>query len=69
MKPKQPVGCPLVRPVLMRLGASKMTYTIARLIIWNTASYDRAQIVEAVVYVLGSLGARREDVDQATMLL
>ena len=46
-----------------------MTYPRAKLIIWNPDAYDRATVRNAAVWILGNLGARREDVDQATSLL
>lgn len=46
-----------------------MTYTQAKLIIWNPRAYDKAKVREAAIYILGTTGARREDVDQATNLL
>jgi len=46
-----------------------MTYTRAKLIIWNPDAYTRAQVREAAVYILGALSARREDIDQAALVL
>lgn len=46
-----------------------MTYTQAKLIIWNPAAYSRDEVQKAAIWVLGKVGARREDVDQATNLL
>jgi hypothetical protein len=42
-----------------------MTYTRAKLIIWNPASYDRALVRAAVAFILGSLSASDEDVGRA----
>lgn len=41
----------------------------ARLVIWNPDAYEPAKVREAAVYILGSLGARPEDVHQAALLL
>ena len=46
-----------------------MTYTIAKLRVWNPAAYSKSEIREAVVFILGCMSALREDVDQATSLL
>lgn len=45
-----------------------MTYTQAKLIVWNADAYTREQVRQAAVFVLGSLGASQEDVDQACMV-
>jgi len=45
------------------------TYGQAKMIIWNPQSYPREQVREAAIFILGTLNARREDVDQATLLL
>lgn len=47
----------------------KLTYQQAKLRVWNPDAYSRAQVTEAATFILGTLGARREDVDQATNLL
>lgn len=46
-----------------------MTYTQAKLIIWNPAAYDKARVRAAVVFILGCMTARREDLDQASNLI
>ena len=46
-----------------------MTYTKAKLRIWNPAAYSKAEVHEAATFILGTLNARREDVDQAANLL
>ena len=46
-----------------------MTYTRAKLIIWNPDAYSAAQVRHAAVFILGSLAARRVDVDQASLVL
>lgn len=46
-----------------------MTYTIAKMRIWNPECYTREQLREAIVFILGAMGARREDIDQATLLV
>ena len=46
-----------------------MNYTQAKLIIWNPNAYDRAKVRAAVVFILGCLSARREDLDQAAALV
>lgn len=46
-----------------------MTYTQAKLIIWNPAAYDRAKVRAAVVFILGCITARREDIDRAIGLV
>ena len=49
--------------------AGTMTYTQAKLVIWNPAAYPKADVRAAAVFILGTIGARREDVDQATNLI
>ena len=46
-----------------------MTYTTAKLRIWNPDAYPRKEVREAAVWILGTMSARREDIDQATLLL
>ncbi len=46
-----------------------MTYTQARMIIWNADAYTRIEVRQAAVYILGTMKAAREDVDQATLLI
>jgi hypothetical protein len=40
----------------------------ARLIIWNHLAYSRSLVREAAAYILGSLTASREDLDQAALV-
>ncbi len=46
-----------------------MTYTQAKLIIRNPAAYTKAEVRKAAIWILGTISARREDVDQATNLV
>ena len=42
-----------------------MTMIFALLIIWNPAKYTAPEIREAAAFILGTLGAHQEDIDQA----
>jgi hypothetical protein len=42
-----------------------MTYTQARMIVWNPDAYSVEQVRKAISFILGTLSARREDVDRA----
>jgi len=46
-----------------------MTYTQARLVIWNPMNYPRAKVRKACIVILGTLGARAEDISRATWLV
>lgn len=46
-----------------------MTYTQAKMIIWNPESYDRTKVRAAVVFILACMSARREDLDRAMGLV
>lgn len=46
-----------------------MTYTQAKLIIWNNESYSKKEVREAAIFILGTLKAHKEDIDQAINLL
>ena len=46
-----------------------MTYTIAKMRIWNPECYTKEQLREAIVFILGTMGARHEDIDQASLLI
>jgi len=46
-----------------------MTYTKARMIIWNPDAYTAKQVREAAVWMLGCMNARREDLDQAALFI
>jgi hypothetical protein len=46
-----------------------MTYTQAKLIIWNDASYAGALVREAAVFIIGSLDATTDDLCQAYSLI
>lgn len=46
-----------------------MTYTKAKLIVWNYDCYDRATVREAALFILGRLDSAAEDVTQACSLL
>lgn len=46
-----------------------MTYTQAKLIIWNPRAYSAERVLQAAIHVLGTLTARQEDVDQAINLI
>jgi hypothetical protein len=47
---------------------AELTYTLARLIIWNADAYTREQVRNACAFVLATMGARREDISQASLL-
>lgn len=46
-----------------------MTYTQAKLIIWNPDCYTREKVRKACSYILGSLNARQEDIDTAMNII
>lgn len=46
-----------------------MTYTQAKMIVWNPDSYDRENVRKACSYILGSTNARQEDIDAATNVI
>ena len=46
-----------------------MTYTRAKLIIWNASAYTSKEVRAAAAFILGSLSARREDLDQASLVI
>jgi hypothetical protein len=46
-----------------------MTYTRAKLIIWNPEAYTKAQVRAAAVFILGTLNAQQEDIGQASLVL
>ena len=46
-----------------------MTYTQAKLIIWNPRAYSRAEVRAAATWILSLFAAAREDVDQAISLI
>jgi hypothetical protein len=46
-----------------------MTYTRAKLIIWNADAYTRKEVQTAAAFILGSMNAKREDVDQASLVI
>lgn len=46
-----------------------MTYTQARLIVWNHEAYEGPTVRKAAVFILASLAANSEDIDQASSLL
>jgi hypothetical protein len=46
-----------------------MTYTRAKLIIWNHETYSVAEVREAAIFILATLNARPEDIDQATSVI
>lgn len=46
-----------------------MTYTQAKLIIWHPATYERAMVRRAAIFILAKLGAPDEDVARATWFL
>jgi hypothetical protein len=45
-----------------------MSYTRAKLIVWNHAAYEAKQVREAAIFIMGRIGAHDEDVSQAIML-
>jgi len=45
-----------------------MTYAQAKMRIWAPETYTRKQVAEAVAFILGTLAALREDLDQAAAL-
>ena len=46
-----------------------MTYTMAKMRIWNPDAYTAKEVREAAVFILGTMGAHQEDIDQASLLL
>lgn len=46
-----------------------MTYTKAKLIIWNPDAYATAEVRAAAVWMFGCMNARREDLDQAALVI
>jgi hypothetical protein len=46
-----------------------MNYNQAKMIIWNPDAYDAKTLRQAVLFILSSLSAKREDVDQASLLV
>lgn len=46
-----------------------MTYTQAKMIIWNPDSYERSKVRAACVFIMGCLSARQEDLQQAYSLV
>jgi hypothetical protein len=46
-----------------------MTYTQAKLIIWNSSAYPKTQVRAAAAFILGSIKAQREDIHQAALVL
>ena len=46
-----------------------MTYTQARLRIWNPDAYTRQQVHSAAIFILSCIDANNEDIMQASGLL
>jgi hypothetical protein len=46
-----------------------MTYTRAKMIIWNASAYTSKEVRAAAAFILGSMNARREDIDQASLVV
>lgn len=46
-----------------------MTYPRAKMIIWNPEAYNKAQVREAAIFILGSFAPAQEDLDQAANLI
>lgn len=46
-----------------------MTYTQAKMIVWNHDSYGKDEIISAAVHILGTINASVEDIDQAMMVV
>lgn len=46
-----------------------MTYNQAKLRVWNNEAYSAEQVREAAIYILGSLSAKAEDVQQASSII
>lgn len=46
-----------------------MTYAQAKMIVWNHETYDYKKVKEGVVFILGCLNAKQEDLDQACFVL
>lgn len=46
-----------------------MTYTMSKMIIWNPEAYSAGDVRKAAVWMLGCLTARREDLDQAILVI
>lgn len=57
---------------LDQISGSKMDrqqYSRDRMMIWNPDAYAKADVRAAAIRILGTMSARREDTDQATLLL
>ncbi len=46
-----------------------MNYTQAKLRIWNPDAYSKDEVRKAAVYIIGTIGARKEDLHQAYNLI
>ena len=46
-----------------------MTYTQAKLRIWSWEAYTPEQVREAAIFILASLSAHQEDIDQALSVI
>jgi hypothetical protein len=46
-----------------------MTYSQAKMIVWNPETYSKDDVRKAAVYILGTLEAEQEDIDQASMVI
>lgn len=46
-----------------------MNYAQARLRIWNPAVYSKEEVRRAAVFIIGTIGARKEDLHQAYNLI
>jgi hypothetical protein len=44
-------------------------YNKDRMVIWNPDGYSKADVRAAAIRIIGTMSARREDADQATLLL
>lgn len=42
-----------------------MTFAQAKMVVWNYETYDHEVVKRAAAYILGSLDASQEDIDQA----
>ena len=46
-----------------------MTMAQAKMIVWNSEAYDFVKVMQASIFILGSLNASQEDVAQARICI
>lgn len=55
--------------LVAKQGKTDMTYSRARLIIWNPDAYEVSEVREAATFILGYMTATAEEVWQAAAVL